>query len=993
MVIGFCAVPRRKTRRPNILLKGVISWGAVLASLLNPSFLAFSLSGIPPGNKDGLHKIEVRDMGWAMGPTILGADGRLIADYGAFQLYVAKSFSADLTTNSQVRFRDEYNTIFLNAVRLDTTKSEVQTLRKTIGSFQGRRLHLVHYAGPILPSWRSELIGCGVQIVAYVPHNAYLVYGDATSLASVQALAENTPRIQWDGPYLDSYRIHPKALAPRSAKHERQSEIYEFAIQLVADANANPDTLDLLDKLKLGPIERLEHVLNYVNVVVRLSQENLKDVAARPDVVSIQPYLTPKKLCERQAQIVAGNLSSGGLLTGPGYLAWLASKGFTQAQFEASGFVVDVSDSGIDNGTTTPGHFGLYAQGTVGGLSRVVYARLEGTRSSGSTLAGCDGHGTLNAHLMGGFDDLDGFPFSDAEGYHYGLGVCPFVKMGSSVIFDPDSFTSPNFNNLQSRAFQAGARISNNSWGSAVWGEYDINAQNFDALVRDAQPNGSVNANAAIQEMVDVFAVGNEGPNQQSINSPATAKNVISVGAGENQQGIGGTDGSGIGDDQADDANDVIAFSSRGPCADMRHKPDLMAPGTHVSGGVAEESDPGVTGTALACYNGTGVSGGVGNLFFPPGQQFFTTSSGTSHATPCVSGGCALVRQYFLNNFSNPPSPAMTKAFLINSARYMTGLNANDTLWSDNQGMGEMNLGMAFDGAQRLLRDQLDTDLFTASGQVRVFKGTVVDTNKPFRATLAWTDAPGSTTGAAYNNDLDLTVTIGGNTYNGNVFDGAFSTTGGSPDTMNNVESVFLPPGTAGTFVVTVTAVDINSDGVPGNAFSLDQDFALVVYNAAAPAPPTVDLEPTNQTVIAGANVSFQVAADGTPPLSYQWFFNGTNLLGETSSILLLTNVEPGQMGPYWVTITNGAGWKSSSEASLKVLVPPSLFVTTANGTNAGIGLISISGLNYTLQSKNTLSDPQWVSLTPAVAGNGGPIYLVDTNSAATSRFYRVLCN
>jgi len=54
---------------------------------------------------------------------------------------------------------------------------------------------------------------------------------------------------------------------------------------------------------------------------------------------------------------VAGNLSGTGP-GGPGYLAWLESKGFTQAQFEASGFAVDLSDSGIDDGTTTANHFG-----------------------------------------------------------------------------------------------------------------------------------------------------------------------------------------------------------------------------------------------------------------------------------------------------------------------------------------------------------------------------------------------------------------------------------------------------------------------------------------------------------------------------------------------------------------------------------------------------------------------------------------------------------
>ncbi len=115
----------------------------------------------------------------------------------------------------------------------------------------------------------------------------------------------------------------------------------------------------------------------------------------------------------------------------------------------------------------------------------------------------------------------------------------------------------------------------------------------------------------------------------------------------------------------------------------------------------------------------------------------------------------------------------MTKAFLLNAARYLTGTTANDTLPSQNQGMGEMNLGTAFDGTPRILRDELAADLFTASGQTRTYVGTISDPAKPFRVTVAWTDAPGNTTGNAYNNDLDLTVTIGGNTYKGNVFSGA----------------------------------------------------------------------------------------------------------------------------------------------------------------------------------------------------------------------------
>ena len=171
----------------------------------------------------------------------------------------------------------------------------------------------------------------------------------------------------------------------------------------------------------------------------------------------------------------------------------------------------------------------------------------------------------------------------------------------------------------------------------------------------------------------------------------------------------------------------------------------------------------------------------------------------------------------------------MTKALMLNSARYMTGAGANDSLPSNSQGMGEINLNSFFDifATANSRHDELAADKFTASGQQRVITGTVSDNSKPLRVTLAWTDVPGPTSGNAFVNNLDLEVTAGGNTYKGNVFSGAFSATGGTADTRNNVESVFIPAGVTGSLVIKVKATNIAGDGVPNNADPLDQDYAL----------------------------------------------------------------------------------------------------------------------------------------------------------------------
>ena len=186
----------------------------------------------------------------------------------------------------------------------------------------------------------------------------------------------------------------------------------------------------------------------------------------------------------------------------------------------------------------------------------------------------------------------------------------------------------------------------------------------------------------------------------------------------------------------------------------------------------------------------------------------------------------------------------------MNSARYMNGTGANDNLWSNNQGLGETNLNSFFDifATTNILHDQLAADTFTASGQSRAFTGNVVDNTRPFRVTLAWTDVPGPTTGNAFVNNLDLEVTVGGQTYKGNVFVGANSATGGTADIRNNVESVFVPAGVTGPFVVRVKATNIAGDGVPNTGGPLDQDFALIIPNALEVALPS-SLRPAPQSL------------------------------------------------------------------------------------------------------------------------------------------------
>ncbi len=167
-------------------------------------------------------------------------------------------------------------------------------------------------------------------------------------------------------------------------------------------------------------------------------------------------------------------------------------------------------------------HFALYRAGTISQPSRLVYAKWESTNPApptGNDVRGCGiGHGTLCAHIIAGNVPASlprALPHAenDPPNFYYGLGVAPFVRIGSSAIFNSGgTFVNPNFNDMLARSYQYGARISSNSWGAAVSGAYNTSSQAYDFLVRDAQQPGSAHPTPGNQEMVIVFAAGNSGP-------------------------------------------------------------------------------------------------------------------------------------------------------------------------------------------------------------------------------------------------------------------------------------------------------------------------------------------------------------------------------------------------------------------------------------------------------------------------------------------------
>ena len=252
----------------------------------------------------GSHKVRVNDP--AAAKALAAQGGKVIGEYGAFTALEADDALLTGVNSNGVEISDDWNLIRLNARELNTTAPEVKSLRKAHSGFTGRQLHLVQFAGPVKAEWLEALKRSGAQVVSYIPENAYLIYGDAPSLARMQGWAVTSEFVQWEGDYTHDLKVHPDA---RVATDQGRAGVRSVVIQLIADSGSNPATLALIDGLAQGKRMDLSAIAPYRNIVVSLPADQLDTIAAQPDVVSIQPYVQPKKRDERQDQIIAGNLN------------------------------------------------------------------------------------------------------------------------------------------------------------------------------------------------------------------------------------------------------------------------------------------------------------------------------------------------------------------------------------------------------------------------------------------------------------------------------------------------------------------------------------------------------------------------------------------------------------------------------------------------------------------------------------------------------------
>ncbi len=689
----------------------------------------------------------------------------------------------------------------------------------------GAQLVVVRFRGAPQDAWRAALAATGVRIVTYLAEDAYLVRADPGQAAALDAYTSTAPEVA-SAFVLDAADKLPPRFPVRGRVH--------VAVQTLTGADGASARTAAVDAgtptqpaLGAGPYRTLR---------LDLPAGAARALAADPGVVAIEADGAPRELDERQGLI----MESGALAAGPGagYLAAHDALLYGPEETpETLPFVVDIADSAFADGTDDPADADFHVDGDGDLADRVAYVH-KATDDASDPVAdqGCDGHGTLNASILAGHGDVE----ADAAGFRYGLGIEPRARIGGTTIFTCGGDYDTNGRSLSSLVADGylasgpgydGARVGSNSWGdTGARGAYTATAQTYDALVRDAVP-----AQPGAQEIVEVFAAGNDGPDAGSLAAPGTAKNVISVGASENVHPFG-TDACSTTDGEADDPEDLAVFSSRGPTADGRRKPDLVAPGTHVAGRSWRETGSGSDGRGVC---GVTVNGGTF-----PGALRYTASSGTSHSAPAVAGLAAAARAAFRRAVGTWPSAAMVKAMLIDGTQALTGDGAGSAP-NDVQGYGLARLA----GATTAGRWFSDQDLqFSDSGQAAERVVGVTDPGRSLQATLVWTDAPGPLLGAAYVNDLDLEIVADGQVYRGNHLADGVSTPGGAPDERNNVERIVLPAGLTGELEVRVRATTIAGDGVPGDVDPTDQDLALILTNADVPTSESWTRTPTPVT-------------------------------------------------------------------------------------------------------------------------------------------------
>lgn len=719
-------------------------------------------------------------------------------------------------------------------------------------------LYLARFAFPILPEWLKTASACGAEVKVVLDSTTVILRsGSPGSLFRCGGFRH----LAWLDPFSTEDRAEPELFADSEAPDPGSFSLQFFPGTAFETALGSlPPGTELIGS-DLSPLT------GTLSLQVTATREEIVQLIEESEhLLAVTRRGQDAPSDERQGQILAGN-HNGTAVTAPGYLTWLSGRGLSGSGNQQT---VAVFDTGYDDGTSAgPHHPDLEnPHRYLDGISYVTGAPLTDTGGHGTMVAGIiSGNGAAGA----------GSGAADCQGFNYGTGIAPQTRLVPIKIFNYISTgtvsstcsTSPSAtadSTLRtafefSRNTSTGANkalLSNHSWNGASG--YTTTSALFDEMVIDANTTLS-----GTQPMTVVVSAGNVGasnpactttPIDDSVRAPATAKNVITVGATESYRPVSmcqppagcGNWCSTLAQD-ATNINRLAYFSSKGkfferfdlgdpPLTDLRYahnvriKPDLVAPGVRVTSTVPYQV-PAFTCTNALCTQ-----------FYPASPlTYHSYAQGTSFSAPAVTGAAALLRKFLLDRGLDP-APSLVKAILVATADDLGNFPDynGDHRPSYFYGWGRVNVNRATDSVARNYVNE-SAGLAVSTGQERSFPVTLGDPAKDIYIVLAWSDPP-SVTGSSQTglkNDLRLTVSegVGSPFWRGNNFlenksagvDNGYShrfVLGGDPtleDSINTVEAVFIPANTfpAGKqLTIKVTGVSVTQG---------PQKFAVFSYN------------------------------------------------------------------------------------------------------------------------------------------------------------------
>jgi hypothetical protein len=181
--------------------------------------------------------------------------------------------------------------------------------------------------------------------------------------------------------------------------------------------------------------------------------------------------------------------------------------------------------------------------------------------------------------------------------------------------------------------------------------------------------------------------------------------------------------------------------------------------------------------------------------------------------------------------------------------------------------------------------------------------------------------------------------------------------------------------------------------GTNGVLYALDSDNGIMAFaltNAVSnPLAPVFFQSPSSKLIGAGSTANLLSGADGTAPLSYQWFFNGTNALPDaTNATLSLVSAQTTNTGSYSVVASNALGMATSSVAVLTVSASsPTSLIAYEPFNYAPNQLLTAASTNWTLNGSgnDSLVAPFGLTIPGLAASSGNSV--TNGGSGAGIRF------